>query len=72
MIDKRPWCNSKVAEESETNPYAEFSAWESWLYESLDELLPEGEEGISDNLTVTQKAYLFNLMARLADGEFIK
>jgi hypothetical protein len=65
----RPWLTDAVIHESETNPYAEYSAWESWFHTNYDCLLPDGEDLVSDNLSVTQKAYLFNMMARLADGD---
>jgi hypothetical protein len=68
-MNRRPWVTDAVIRESETNPYAEYSAWESWFYRNYDDLLPDGEEPVSDSLSVTQKAYLFNLMGRLADGD---
>jgi hypothetical protein len=68
-MNARPWLTDAVIRESETNPYAEYSAWESWFYDNYDCLLPDGEDLVSDNLSVTQKAYLFNLFGRVADGD---
>jgi hypothetical protein len=68
-MNKRPWLTDAVIRESETNPYAEYSAWESWFYANYDDFLPDEEDSISDSLNVTQMAYLFNLMGRLADGD---
>lgn len=72
MIDPRPWCSPKVKQEAETNTYAEYTAWERWFTVNLDDTLPDGTESILDTLDSCQKAYLFNLMGRLADQEFSK
>ena len=68
-ISRRPWMADAIAREPKDGPYAEFNAWEAW-FGVFDDRLPEDEILILDCLTGTQKAYLFNLMGRLADGEF--
>ena len=62
-----PWDRS-----CEADPYASYSAWESWLYDNMDMVLPEGCPAFLDELDSTHKAFLYSLMTRLALGEFAR
>lgn len=67
-FSRRPWAEDARRREPTDGQYAEYEAWADWFNANLDDQLPDGEGSILDALTVTQSAYLFNVMGRLADG----
>ncbi len=66
----RPWGEPTPEEDEAHGAYAEYGRWQRWMAAAIDVDLDRlAEAGILDTLNFTQKAYLFNLMGRLADGE---
>lgn len=61
---KAPW------DDGQDNAWDVYGAWERWFTRLLDDQLPESSDGILETLDGVQAAYLYNLMTRLACGEF--
>ncbi len=64
-----PWCTPEVEQAAETDPYAEFAAWELWVSVHLDDVvIAIDEDPIVEPLNVSQRIYLYNVMQRLFHG----
>ncbi len=70
VTQESPWTEAARSLEEKQGPCAGYVAWEAWFSRECDDYLPEEFAPILDTLDTTQKAYLYNLMERLACGEF--
>ena len=62
----RPW-KATPEEEDRDGVYCDYSAYERWFVETIDETLPDYADLIWDNMTTTQQLHLYVKLAQEFD-----
>jgi hypothetical protein len=64
-----PWLAGLDPSAPDFSGWDAYAAWERWMVRHIDDALPEVYGSFMDAADETHKAYLYNLMSRLAVGD---